>query len=169
MKHGPTYRVKLRRQRKNKTNYRKRLSLLRSGKTRLVVRKTLKNTIVQFVNYDASGDRILASAVSSELKKQYGWSFSTATTPAAYLTGLLAGTRAKKQGINECVLDVGFHVPITGSKLFCVVKGITEAGVNCPHDPAKVPSNKRTIGEHLGKEIAAAINTAKNKIIGGLK
>lgn len=169
MKHGPTYRVKLRRQHKNKTNYRKRLSLLRSGKTRLVVRKTLKNTIVQFVNYDTSGDRILASAVSSELKKQYGWSFSTATTSAAYLTGLLAGTRAKKQGINECVLDVGFHAPITDSKLFCVVKGITEVGVDCPHDPAKAPSNGRTIGEHLSKEISAAINTAKNKIIGGLK
>src|SRR4030042_1695983 len=133
MKPGPRYRVKPRRQREGKTNYRKRLNLLRARKTRLVVRKSLKNTLVQFVEYKESGDSIVASAVSKELVSKYKWKYSTSSTPAAYLTGILAGKRAKDKGIEECVLDIGRYMPVTGSKVFASLKGAIDAGIQCPH------------------------------------
>ncbi len=167
MTQGPRYHVKPRRRREGITDYRKRLKLLRSGKVRVVVRKSLKNTQIQLIEYKQEGDIILASANSNELKNKYNWNFSTATTPSAYLTGFLAGTRAKNKGINECVLDTGRHPPITGSKIFASVKGLTDAGIECKHSEEKIPSEDRIMGKHLTKDIMPAISDIKSKITGG--
>jgi large subunit ribosomal protein L18 len=164
---GPRYHVKPRRRREGKTDYRKRLKLLRSGKIRVVVRKSLKNTQIQLIEYKQEGDNILASANSNELKKLYEWKFSTSNTPAAYLTGFLAGTRAKNKGISECILDTGRHPPITGSKIFASVKGLVDAGIECYHNEEKVPSEDRIMGKHLTNDIMPAITDLKNKISGG--
>jgi len=167
MKQGPKFRVKPRRQRDGKTNYKKRLKLLKSKKPRIVVRKTLKNIIVQFINYNIKGDEVLTSAISSELKnKKYNWKFSTSNTPAAYLTGLLAGKRAAEKGIKEGILDIGLHHPSTGSKVFAVVKGLKEAGVSCPCDPSKIPTEDRILGKHLNEAIPKEVENIKNKILG---
>jgi len=167
MKQGPRYHVKPRRRREGKTDYRKRLKLLRSRKTRLVVRTSLRNVRVQFVKYGESGDKILASAMSNDLVNKYQWKYSTSTTPAAYLTGLLAGKRAMEKGISECVLDIGRRHPVKGSKNFAALKGILDAGIICPHDDEKIPSEDRISGKHLNKEIMNSINDSKSKIIGG--
>jgi len=167
MKAGPRYRVKPRRQREGKTDYRRRLKLLRSRKTRMVVRKSLKNTQVQFVEYSEGGDKIIANAVSKELVKLYKWKHSTSTTPAAYLTGLLAGKRAKDKGIKKCILDIGNYPPVTGSKVFASLKGVLDAGLECPHNEEKIPKEERITGKHLDKDVATAFEDIKNKIIGG--
>ncbi len=167
MSQGPRYHVKPRRRREGITDYRKRLKLLRSGKVRVVVRKSIKNTQIQLIEYKQEGDNILATANSSELKSKYNWKFSTATTPAAYLTGFLAGTRAKNKGISECVLDTGRHPPITGSKIFASVKGLVDAGIECKHSEVKIPSEDRIMGKHLTKDIMPAITDTKSKISGG--
>jgi large subunit ribosomal protein L18 len=164
---GPRFSVKPRRRREGKTNYRKRLNLLRSGKVRIVVRKSLKNTQIQFVEYKENGDNILISANSNELTTKYNWKFSTSTTPAAYLTGILAGKRAKDKGIDECVLDIGRHPPITSSKLFASIKGVIDAGITCPHNEGKIPNEDRIMGKHLDKEIMPAINNIISEITGG--
>jgi len=132
----------------------------------MVVRKSLKNTQIQFIEYKESGDNIIASAKSNELTK-YNWKFSTSSTPAAYLTGILAGKRAVDKGISECVFDIGRNQPVTGSKIFASLKGVTDAGITCPHDEEKIPNEDRLMGKHLDKNIMPAINEVKNKIIGG--
>jgi len=167
MRQGPRYRVKPRRQREGKTDYRKRLKLLRSRKPRMVVRRSLKNTQVQFVKYHEGGDNIIASAVSMELVSKYKWKYSTSTTPAAYLTGILSGKRAIDKGINECVLDLGRYMPVTGSKIFASLKGVLDAGIECPHNEEKLPNEDRIMGKHLDKDITSAVENIKNKIIGG--
>lgn len=167
MRQGPRYRVKPRRRREGKTDYRKRLDLLRSRKTRIVVRNSLRNTRVQFVEYHEKGDKIIASAVSDELVKKYNWKYSTASTSAAYLTGLLAGKKAVDKGVKEGVLDIGRYVPVTGSKVFAALKGVLDSGVECPHDEEKIPIEDRIFGKHLNKEIMPAVNDIKSKIIGG--
>jgi large subunit ribosomal protein L18 len=167
MKHGPRYRVKPRRRREGKTNYRKRLELLRSGKTRIVIRNSLKNTNVQFIEYHEKGDKIIASVQSKELVKKYNWNFSTSTTTAAYLTGLLAGKKAFDKGIKEGVLDIGRYVPVSGSKIFAALKGVLDSGIKCPHSNEKIPKDDRIFGKHLNKEIMPIINDIKGKIIGG--
>jgi len=167
MKPGPRYHIKPRRRREGKTDYRKRLALLKSRNTRIVIRKSIKNTTIQFVNYNEKGDNIVVAATSKELVKKYNWKYSTSTTPAAYLTGLLAGKRAKEQGITECVLDIGRYVPVTGSKVFAGLKGVVDAGINCPHNQEKIPSKERIMGQHLDKNITNDVNAIKDKIIGG--
>jgi large subunit ribosomal protein L18 len=167
MKKGPRYHVKPRRHRERKTDYRLRLKLLRGKKPRIVVRKSLKAIRVQFVDYSPQGDKILASAISNELAKEYGWKYSVATTPAAYLTGLLAGKRAKDNGIKQGVLDIGLYNPTIGSIVFAALKGILDAGVECPHDAEMLPKEDRINGTHLNKDIKPVVGEIKTKIIGG--
>jgi large subunit ribosomal protein L18 len=167
MKTGPRYHVKPRRHRDRTTDYRLRLKLLRSKKPRIVVRKSLKAIRVQFVEYNPQGDRILASAISNELTKVYGWKYSVASTPAAYLTGYLAGKRAKEKGIEEGVLDIGLYHPTKGSTLFASLKGIIDAGVQCPHDKEMIPKEDRLLGSHLSKDIKPLVGEIKTKMKGG--
>ncbi len=167
MKQGPRYYVKPRRRREGKTDYRRRLKLLKSRKIRIVVRNSLKNIYVQFVEYAETGDKILASAVSKELEKNYQWNFSTSTTPAAYLTGLLAAKRAKENGISEGVLDIGLKTPVKGSRVFAALKGVLDAGIECPHNDEKLPNEDRLLGIHLDEKITNNVTNIKSKIIGG--
>jgi len=167
MKSGPRYHVKPRRHRNGRTDYRRRLRLLKSRKMRIVVRKSLKKITVQFVEYNPKGDIISVSVLSDELAKTYNWKYSVSSTPAAYLTGLLAGKKAKDKGITEGILDIGRYRPTKGNKLFAALKGVVDAGIQCPHDEEMLPSEDRILGKHLDDNIAPLSGEIKNKIIGG--
>ncbi len=148
MAHGPTYKVKFRRRREGKTDYYRRARLLRSGLPRLVVRKTNTRVIAQVITAHPVGDRTVASAVSSELAG-YGWTAGTGNLPAAYLTGLLVGLRARARGVERAILDVGLHPPVRGSKVYAALKGAVDAGLEVPHDPSVLPDEARLNGEHI--------------------
>jgi large subunit ribosomal protein L18 len=100
------------------------------------------------VRAQADGDRILASAHSSELK-EFGWKAPCGNLPAAYLTGLLAGQRDKANGVTEAILDIGLHANGPGSRLFAAAKGAIEAGVSVPHEETALTSKERTQGKHV--------------------
>ncbi len=163
MAHGPTYKVPFRRRREGKTNYRKRLAYLKSGKPRMVVRKTNKQTIVQFIEFDPRGDRVISSAISKELLK-YGWKGSVKSTPAAYLTGYLAAKRALAKGVKEAVPDIGLHKPTKGSRVFAAMKGAIDAGVEVPVSEEVIPSEERIRGEHISEEIPKMFEEVFEKI-----
>ena len=101
-----TYKVQFKRRHNGKTNYKKRLALVKSGKPRLVVRKTNNRIIVQVITYERPGDKVITSATSVQLKK-YGWA-GNKNIPSAYLTGLLCGMRAKEAKVQSAILDIGF-------------------------------------------------------------
>lgn len=167
MSHGPRYRLKPRRRREGMTDYRKRLSLLRSNKTRMVVRNTNQQVIVQFVEYNEDGDKIISQAVSKELVSKFNWKHSISNTPSAYLTGFLATNRAIEKGIKEVVLDIGRQRPVTGSKAFAALKGALDAGMDCPHTPEKLPKEDRIKGKHIDEKISSDFESVKKKISGG--
>lgn len=146
---GQSYRVPFRRKREGKTDYRLRKRLISSGKPRLVVRKSLKHTAVQIVEAKPSGDRILASAHSTELTKKYGWLGGCGNLSAAYLTGLLAGHRALLKGTKEAVLDIGFNTPSKGSRLFAGLKGAIDSGLKISYSADVLPDESRIRGEHI--------------------
>ena len=146
---GPRYRVPFRRRREGKTNYRRRKALVLSGLPRLVVRRTLKRVLAQVVKAEIVGDKVLASADSSELARKFGWSGSRSNLPAAYLTGLLCGFRALQAGVKEAVLDTGLQAPTKGSRIFAALKGVVDAGVSVPHDESILPSEERIQGQHI--------------------
>ena len=148
MAKGPTYCVPFRRRREGKTNYRLRRALLLSGKPRLAVRKSLKHIRLQVLEAKIEGDHVLAAASSEELKK-FGWLPPCGNIPAAYLTGLICGFRAKAKGIEEMVLDIGLHKPTKGSRVFAALKGVLEAGIRINHDEELLPDDETIRGERI--------------------
>jgi large subunit ribosomal protein L18 len=151
MARGPRYCVPFRRRNEGKTDYKARKALLLSGKPRLVVRGSLKNMIIQIAIAKPSGDKVTVSAHSRELAKNYGWKAPTGNLPAAYLTGLLCGLKAKAKGVKETVLDLGLCSPSKGARSFAALKGVLDAGVNVPHSEERFPNEKRIRGEHIAE------------------
>ncbi|PSQ41120.1 50S ribosomal protein L18 [Halobacteriales archaeon SW_12_71_31] len=147
---GPRYKVPMRRRREVRTDYHQRLKLLKSGRPRLVARKTNRHTIAQFVVTGPRGDETAASAHSSDLR-EHGWEAPTGNLPAAYLTGLLAGRRAREADVEAAVLDIGLNSPTPGSKVFAVQEGAIDAGVEVPHNDAVLADWSRTRGEHIAE------------------
>ncbi len=145
---GPTYRVPFRRRREGKTDYRRRLKLLFSRKPRVVVRKSNKYIRMQLILFDQVGDKTFVSSTSSELKR-FGYEGGTSNIPAAYLTGLLFGKKAKAAGFDEVIFDTGLQTPIHCSKEYAALKGVVNSGMAVPHDPAVFPSDERVRGDHI--------------------
>jgi len=162
---GPRYKVPFRRRREGRTDYRQRAALLRARLPRAVVRTTLRHTSVQLVQFDAQGDRILASAHSRELPDM-GWTSSTGNLPAAYLTGYLAGKRAVKKGMNQAVLDIGLREPVKGSAAFATLKGLLDAGMEIPHGEEILPGPDRLKGKHINADIEKMVEEVKNRMEG---
>ncbi len=158
------YIVKYRRKREGKTNYRRRLELLKSGRHRLVIRPSNKYIGLQIVKYDPDGDLIIAASHSNELKK-FGWKFSMGNIPAAYLAGLLCGYRGVSKGVKDAVLDLGLYPSLSGSRIYTALNGVVDAKLNVPHDPSIFPDEARVMGEHISADVSKNFNETKKSII----
>ena len=149
MARGPRYRRPFRRRVEGNTNYHKRLKLLKSRKIRLVIRVSNNHVNLQIIQSKVSGDKILVSAFSKELTKKYGWKGNTGNLPAAYLTGVLAGLRAKKANIEEAILDLGvfYH----RNRVLAAFKGFLESEVEVPYREEFFPEglDERVKGTHI--------------------
>jgi len=155
--------IPLKRKRQGKTNYHKRLNLLKSHKPRLVVRKSLRNIQVQIIRFNESGDKVIAGAHSRELIRA-GWKASRSSIPAAYLTGYLAAKKAESKGIKEAILDIGLYPSVQGSRLYAALKGFLDGNLTINHDPKIFPSEKRLFGEHIAKDLKKQIEEVKKKL-----
>ena len=142
--------VQFRRKRERKTNYKKRISLLTSGKQRLVIRRSLCNINLQIVEYKPEGDNIIVSANSKELIK-LGYNLNRGNIPAAYLTGLLLGQKAKKKSVKEAILDIGLNTHIKGSKIYAALKGVVDSGLKIPCSGDIFPKEERINGTHISQ------------------
>jgi large subunit ribosomal protein L18 len=151
MARGAAYKVPRRRRREGKTNYYRRYRYIVSRAIRFVVRKTNKYIIAQVIKATPIGDVVIASAHSRELIKHFGWKAGAKNTPAAYLTGFLAGIRARYMGVEEAVLDIGLHTPTKGAKIFAAAKGAIDAGLKIPINEEMIPSLDRIRGETIAQ------------------
>lgn len=133
-----------RRRLEGRTDYKARFGMLKSGKSRLVVRKTNRYMLAQLVTSVAAQDTVVASVSSKDLLAK-GWpakdSGSLKSLPAAYLTGFLLVKRAK---MKEAILDAGMYRNIKKSRIYAVVQGAVDAGLKIPHDPAILPTDLLT-------------------------
>jgi len=163
---GPRYAVRFRRRREGKTNYQKRLKLLKSGMPRLIVRRSNKFITVQITNYDVAGDKTLFTVNSAKLKG-FGWNHSYKNTPAAYLVGLLAGKLAKAK-VPSAITDIGMHTAAKGAKVFAAVKGAADAGLKVQFDASMIQADRimgKHILAHLKKDIPKDFEAVKAKIL----
>jgi large subunit ribosomal protein L18 len=140
------YRVAYRRRREQKTDYQARRIMATSENPRFVVRTSNKGIVVQVIKSEIIGDMVLTESASNELISKYGWQASGKSIPAGYLLGFIAGHKAVKEGIETAYLDLGLKRPTKGSKIFAVVKGAIDAGLNVPCDSDIIPSPERING-----------------------
>ena len=158
MTKGPRYRRSFRRREEGKTNYHRRLKLIKSKKVRVAVRASNNHITIQIIQSNLQGDKILISAYSRELLKKYGLKANTGNLPAAYLTGYLAGLRAKKKNIKEAVFDLGafYH----RNRVLAACKGVIDTGMEIPYREEFFPEilNDRIKGSHI-QEYAKLLKT----------
>jgi len=153
-----------RRRRENRTDYKARRLLLASGIPRIVVRRTNKYFVLQAVESDEAQDKVIATITSKELLKN-GWTAkgNLKSIPAGYLTGLLFAKKLGGKG--KYIMDLGMARTIAGSRVFAVVKGLIDGGLDIPADEKVFPSEERLNGEHLANGVKDMIA----KVKGGLK
>lgn len=164
MSTGPRHRVPFRRRREGKTDYRHRLKLLTSGRPRAVVRLTHDRVLVALTDFDPVGDRVLAAAESRELVGVGFPPSSLDSTPASYLTGYLAGLRAKGAGTTEAILDAGLRRPTPGGRVLSALKGLLDAGIQVPHGEKGFPLADRLNGKHLRPPLPEALEVYRGKL-----
>lgn len=172
------FQTKFRRRREGKTDYyaRKRLIIqdknkYNAPKYRFVPRITNTKVVCQVTYATIEGDRVFASAESSELKR-FGVDAGLSNYAACYATGLLVARRllakagldkiyagAKKtDGENyniekewkegqrkpfKAVLDVGLTRTTNGNRIFGCLKGAVDGGLNIPHSNRRFPGFKK--------------------------
>ncbi|ETN73981.1 hypothetical protein RB195_017191 [Necator americanus] len=146
-------RTRLTKQDKNKYN---------TPKYRLVARFTNKDIVAQIAYSKIEGDVIVTAAYSHELPN-YGIKVGLTNYAAAYATGLLLARRHLKNlqldktfrgqdDVNgeyfvveeengrrpfKAVLDVGLSRTTTGCKIFGVMKGVVDGGIDIPHSETR--------------------------------
>ena len=171
MRVTPTYKMPFKRTRLGKTDYKRRLKILKSRTPRLVVRRSLNYITAQIANFDNKGDKVMLSAYSKSLKK-LGWNFACDTLPAAYLTGLAIGKQAVSNNIKEAVLDSGLYASTKGNRIYAVVKGALDSGLKIPVSPEILPSDDRIAGKHIApnekfKDLPTTFAKVKQMIVSG--
>jgi len=143
-----------------------------SPKYRLVVRHSNKDVICQIIKSKINGDYVVTSAYAHELKR-YGITLGLTNYASSYAVGLLIGRRLlQKLGLDKkfegvknpngemfhvddkgegphpfaALLDVGLARTTTGARVFAVLKGAVDGGINLPHN------EKRFVGYNSGEK-----------------
>lgn len=134
-------------------------------KHRVVVRITNRDVIAQVIYSKIDGDIVRASAYAHELPS-YGLKVGLTNYASCYCVGLLLARRMLKtlnlgdayKGVEEvtaemyeveandegprpfrCFLDIGLQRASTGARIFGVLKGAVDGGLDIPHNEKRFP------------------------------
>jgi large subunit ribosomal protein L5e len=159
-------------------------------KYRLVVRRTNRDIIAQVFQAELTNDKCICSAYAHELAR-YGVKAGFNNYAAAYATGLLLARRINNkfkldyEGVKEatgadynaeeeakpdakapfkCFLDIGLARTATGVKIFGVMKGALDGGLNIPHSSRRFPGSSK---DEKDKEVKEDADTHRSYIFGG--
>ena len=137
-----------------KTDYKARLALLKSGRPRLVLRKSNRYIIAQIVTSEIAQDKIIVG-ISSKSLLEKGWpkeqAGSLKNLSAAYITGFLLGKMSLKAGIKEAILDIGLSRNIPKSRFYASLKGALDAGLSVPCKKDVLPAMETIKNEKISK------------------
>ena len=159
--------IQKRRRRENKTDYSKRLKLLKSEKPRLVFRRTNLYIISQYVESIEAQDKIVFGITSKKLLN-YGWpenfKGSLKSIPAAYLTGYLTAKKILKEKLKTPIIDFGMLRTNHKTKVFAYLKGLIDAGIEISCKEEAFPDEEAIEGKHLKEDFTKSFNEIKSKI-----
>jgi large subunit ribosomal protein L18 len=142
------YHAVLRRNRQNRTNYRKRAALLLGRRSFVSITVSNQNVMAQVLNASLNGDRVVTSVQSRQLMK-YGWKGSMNNLPACYLSGYLLGIKSLEKGVDHLILYTGRKSYTSG--IAACLKGIVDAGVAIPISESSLPDAERIRGSHIAR------------------
>ena len=171
MAYGKSQRLRPKRRRQGKTDYHRRLRLLRSGAPRAVVRVSNTQVICQLVSYYPGGDAILHSVNGKSLTDSCAWpeDASKKSIPACYVAGYALGKKAVSAGNHEAVLDIGLAASSPGSRVFSALKGMIDAGLDIPHGTSVLPNEERLSGKHIDDSLSSSVEASIEAIEGAHK
>ena len=156
-----------RRRKEHKTDYKRRIGLLKSEIPRIVFRKSNRYLSAQYIVHEEAQDKIIFSLNSKNLLK-YGWpedmKGSLKSIPAAYLLGLLSGKEIIKKKLEIPILDLGMIRSIEKSKPFAFIQGAVDSGIKLKTKESSLPEKERTHGKSLKKDFSVTFNRIKEKI-----
>lgn len=156
-----------RRRKENKTDYIKRMNLLKGGLPRIVFRKTNRYIVAQYVTSKEAQDKIEVGITSKDLL-EHGWpkefQGSLKSIPAAYLTGFLFGKEIIRKKLKLPVIDTGMTRNLHKNKMFSFLKGLKDSGLNIKCEEEHYPDEDRTKGKHLKKDFSKTFEEIKLKI-----
>jgi len=156
-----------RRRREQKTDYGKRIKLLKSGKPRLVFRRSNKYILVQYVTGKEAQDKIEFGVRSKDLLK-HGWpkeaKGSLKSLPASYLTGYLIGKKIVLDKLKTPIIDFGMLRTQHKTKTYAFLKGVIDSGISIECKEETFPDEERIKGNHLKNKIP--FDEIKSKIEG---
>jgi large subunit ribosomal protein L18 len=158
----------LRKRRKQfKTDYGKRIKLLKSNSPRLVFRKSNKYVVAQYVVSKEAKDKIIFGESSKKLMN-FGWpeefKNSLKSIPAAYLLGFLAGNKMQKDKLEKPILDFGMSRMIHKSKVYAFLKGVIDAGIEVKYKKDIFPEEDRLKGKSLKSDFTSHFEKIKSNI-----
>lgn len=158
-------RISKRRRRESKTDYKSRLILLKSNKTRIAVRMSNNYITIQSIESTNAQDKVLKTISSKDLIN-YGWDKkfigSLKSISACYLTGLLFASQVDKK--QDYIVDFGMNKLMNGNRFYASLKGLIDGKLKIPHGEKIFPSSERLNGEHQSQEIQKMIKEVKSKI-----
>ena len=156
-----------RRRREHKTDYLKRIKLLKSRSPRIVFRKTNRYVIAQYVETREAQDRVVFGMNSKKLI-DYGWpkelKNSLKSLPAAYLLGVVAGKKIIKEKLKTPILDLGMIRTVHKTKIYAFLKGIVDSGIEIKHKKSIFPEEEKIKGKNLKKDFSKTFDKIKSKI-----
>jgi len=146
-----------RRRKENKTDYLKRLKLLKSGKPRIIFRKTNRYIIGQYIISEEAKDKVIIGVTSKELIK-FGWPLkllgSLKSIPASYLTGYLIGNKIKKMKLESPILDSSMIRMLNKSRIYSFIKGLIDSDIDLRCPEKHFPEEERIIGKKLKEDFS---------------
>jgi large subunit ribosomal protein L18 len=149
-------RTQKRRRKENRTDYLKRLKLLKGETPRIVFRKTNKYIISEYTVSKEAQDSVVMGMDSRKLN-EYGWpktaQGSLKSITASYLTGYLTGKTILKQKLEEPILDAGMNRVLHKNKIYAFIKGLIDSGIKINCKKEFFPEEERIKGDHLKNKI----------------
>lgn len=159
--------ISKRRRTESKTDYLKRLKLLKSEAPRIVFRRTNRYIIAQYVVSKEAQDKV-KFGVNSKKLKEYGWpdefDGSLKSVPASYLTGFLAGKEIIKNKMETPIVDFGMTRVLSKNKTFAFINGLVDAGIKIKCSEENFPDEGRVSGKNMREDFSKTFKEIKLKI-----
>ncbi len=156
-----------RRRREFKTDYGRRIKLLKSNVPRIVFRKTNRYLIAQYIVSKEARDSVKLGLTSKNLIA-HGWSDefkgSLKSIPASYLLGLLMGKKIQDNKLEKPIVDFGMINVEHKSKVYGFLKGLKDAGLEISCKEELFPEEARIQGKNLKKDFSAEFEKIKSNI-----